>query len=179
MDLRLTSTAQAGPASRASCSESPNSAARLGAEAKALLAGGEIDAYRSLFTSARQLEEPNRCYHAQVVLLERGLAAANSLPSDRAATLLLAVADAAVQVLEAQPCEPVVLNYAAIALYDLSNLDAARALYEPWSLDAARALFEAALRLDPSLPNVRQNLAAVQSRRRRRPSLQPASRLLL
>ena len=88
MDLRLTSTAHARPASRASCGESPNSAARLGAEAQALLAGGDIDAYRSLFTSARQLEDPNRCYHAQVVLLERGLAAAASFalgPEGRAA----------------------------------------------------------------------------------------------
>jgi glycosyltransferase involved in cell wall biosynthesis len=174
MNLGLTSTAHAGPASRASCGESPNAAVRLGAEAQALLAGGDIDAYRSLFRSARQLEDPNRCYHAQVVLLERGLAAAASLPSDQGAALLLAVADAAVRVLEAQPSEPIVLNYAAIALYELSSLDAARALYEPWSLDAARALFEAALRLDPSLPNARQNLAAVQSRRRRRPTTRRA-----
>src|ERR1039458_1226583 len=58
-----------------------------------------------------------------------------ALPSDQRAALLLAAADAAVEGLEAEPWQPVVLNYAAVALYELSSLDAARALYGLWSLD--------------------------------------------
>ena len=70
----------------------------------------------------------------------------------------MAVADAAVEVIEAQPSEPVVLNCAAVALRELGNLD------------AALALFGAAQRLDPSLPDLEQNLAAVRSRRPGGPS---------
>jgi tetratricopeptide (TPR) repeat protein len=135
----------------------------LGARAQALLAGGDIDAYRSLFASAAELEDPNRRYHAQVVLLERGLAAAAGVTSVGAFALRMTVADAALEVLEAQPCEPVVLNFAAVALSQLS------------SLDAAGVLFAAAGRLDPSLPQVRGNLAAVRGRRRGRLGLRPVN----
>lgn len=56
--------------------------------------------------------------------------------------------------LEEEPREPLLLNYAGIAIYEL------------WSLDGARALFQAALRLDPSLPHVRSNLDELGRRRR-------------
>lgn len=161
MALPNPSTAPAAPASLAPGGESPVSAADLGARAQELLAGGEIDAYRLLFAQATRLEDPNRRYHARVVLLERGLAAAASAPSVPAAAVLMAVADAAVEVLEAQPSEPVVLNCAAVALRELG------------SLDAALAMFQAAQRLDPQLPGLERELAVVRSRRGERPSAGP------
>jgi tetratricopeptide (TPR) repeat protein len=127
---------------------------RLGAQAQALLDAGDVEGYRSLFVVAAKLEDRNRRYHAQVVLLDLGLAVGGSWTSDRSTGLRMVVADAAVEALEIEPSEPVVLNAAALALYELG------------SLDAAGDLFGAARRLDPSLPHVRENLAAVDSRRR-------------
>ena len=109
--------------------------------------------YRSLFVPTAQLKEPNRRYHAQVVLLDLGLAVAAGWASDRSIPLRMAIADAAVEALETEPSEPVVLNAAAVALREL------------WCLDSARDLFDAAARLDPSLPQLRENLAAVDGRR--------------
>jgi hypothetical protein len=126
-----------------------------------LLAGGDVDAYRMLFTHATRLEDPNRSYHARVVLLERGLAAAASTPSVPESAVLMAVADAAVEVLEAQPSEPMVLDCAAVALRELGDLD------------AALALLQAAQRLDPSLPGSEQKLAEVRSRPRGRTTPRP------
>jgi glycosyltransferase involved in cell wall biosynthesis len=131
------------------------SAADLGAKGQELLAGGDIDAYRSLFAQATRLEDPSRRYHARVVLLERGLAAAAHASSVPADAVLMAVAEAAVELIEAQPSEPVVLNCAAIALRELG------------ARDAGLALWHAAQRLDPSLPGLEQNRAAVQSPSRR------------
>ena len=138
--------------------ERPVSAADLGAWAQELLSGGDIDAYRSLFADATRLEDPSRRYHARVVLLEGGLAAATHPVSVPANAVLMAVAEAAVELVEAQPNEPVVLNCAAVALRELGTLE------------AALALFDAAHRLDPSLLGLEQNLAAVRSRRLDRPS---------
>jgi tetratricopeptide (TPR) repeat protein len=155
--LPLLSTAPVAAASLAPGGESPVSAALLGPRAQKLLAGGDLDAYRLLFAQAGRLEDPSRRYHARVVLLECGLAAAASTSPVAAAAVLMAVANAAVEVIEAQPSEPVVLNCAAVALLKLG------------SLDTALALFQAAQRLDPSLPGLEQNLAAVRSRRGGRP----------
>ena len=156
MTRPLPDTAPAA-ASLAPGGEIPVSAALLGARAEELLAGGDIDAYRLLFAHAGRLEDPGRRYHARVVLLERGLAAARTSPVP-AAAILMAVADAAVELIEAQPSEPVVLNCAAVALHDLG------------SIDAALALFGAVQRLDPSLPGLERKLAAVRSHRPGRPS---------
>jgi glycosyltransferase involved in cell wall biosynthesis len=141
--------------------ESPISAADLGARAQKLLAGGDVDAYRRLFAHASRLEDPNRVYHARVVLLERGLAAAANMPSAPAAAALVAVADAAVEVLEAQPSEPVVLGCAGVAFRELGDFD------------AALALFQAAQRLDPGLAGLEQQLAEIEGRRRGSPNARP------
>ena len=68
--------------------------------------------------------------------------------------MYVAVAAAALDMLEDAPSEPTILNLAGVALYEL------------WSLDAAQALFRAARRLDPSLPNVEANLDEVARRKR-------------
>jgi glycosyltransferase involved in cell wall biosynthesis len=149
----LTNPASA-PITRAMPLDGPN----LGARAQELLAGSEIDAYRLLFAHATRLEDPNRRYHARVVLLERGLAAAANMPPAPAADVLTAVAGAAVEVLEAQPSEPVVLGCAGVAFGELGDFD------------AALALFQAAQRLDPSLTGLEQRLAEMESRRRGSPT---------
>ncbi len=132
----------------------PDSASRLGAQAQALLDAGDIEGYRSLFASAAQLKDRNRRYHAQVVLLELGLAVAAGWTSERRARLRMLVAAAAVEALEIEPNEPVVLNAAALALDGLGRPD------------AAAGLVAAARRLDPSLTPMREHPAAVDSRRR-------------
>ena len=65
--------------------------------------------------------------------------------------------------LEATPAEPILLNYAGVALYEL------------WSLDAARALFKAAERLDPSAPALRRNLRECARRAAARAAAQAAA----
>jgi tetratricopeptide (TPR) repeat protein len=153
MAHRLISTESRESALPVSGTGSPDSATRLRAQAQAVLDAGDVEGYRSLFVPTAQLKEPNRRYHAQVVLLDLGLAVAAGWASDRSIPLRMALADAAVEALETEPSEPVVLNAAAVALREL------------WCLDSARDLFDAAARLDPSLPQLRENLAAVDSRR--------------
>ncbi len=145
MALRITGT---------SAKQGPPTAAELEARADSLLRAGETGAYAQLFARAAEHEDPNRRYHVRRTLIERGLSAAMHAPATRAAAIYTAVAQAAIEVLANEPREPVLLNYAGIALYEM------------WSLDAARALFLAALRLDPSLPNVRGNLDQLALRRR-------------
>lgn len=68
--------------------------------------------------------------------------------------LFAAVADALLEVLEEEPREPVMLNLAGVARYELG------------ALGPAERLFKAALRLDPALPQVRRNLDEIARRRR-------------
>jgi tetratricopeptide (TPR) repeat protein len=130
------------------------SVAELSARADALLAAGELGSYGALFTQAAAEEDENRRYRARKTLLERGLAATGQAPDARCLEIYLAVAEAAVAILELDPAEPVLLNYAGVALYEL------------WSLDAARALFLAAQRLDPELPYLHRNLTSIAARKR-------------
>jgi tetratricopeptide (TPR) repeat protein len=133
----------------------------LAAQARTLLAAGEHDRYRDLFACAGELRDPDCRYHAQLALLEQGLMVVGQASDARATAVLLVVAQSAVVALEQEPREPVLLNYAAVAMYEL------------WSLDAAHALFKAAARLDPSLPHVRRNLAECDRRRRERHNSRP------
>ena len=164
MALPLPSTAPGCSAAPAPGGELAVSAAQLDATAQTRLAAADVDAYRRLFARAARVEDPNRCYEARVVLLQRGLAFASSTRSGPATAVLMAVADAAVEILEARPSEPVVLNCAAAALAELG------------CIDAALAVFAATQRLDPSSPGVDEQLAAVPSRRGRQGTrpMQPA-----
>ena len=145
MALRLTGT---------SLPTGPPSASELAAQAGLLLGAGKLEAYQELFARAAEHEDIQRRYHARVKLVEQGLAAAGQANAARCANVFSAVAKSALDVLTEEPREPILLNYAGVALYEL------------WVLDGARALFQAALRLDPSLPNVRRNLAELGRRRR-------------
>jgi tetratricopeptide (TPR) repeat protein len=122
--------------------------------AQAVLAAGDLDAYRELFTQAERLTDPHRRYWASLRLVERGLLATAGASNRRLPAIFATLAAGALESLEREPCEPRLLNYAGVALYEL------------WSLDAARELFKAAVRLDPSLGEAKQNLTQVAARQR-------------
>ncbi len=136
--------------------------------AQRLLAAGDSDGYRELFGLLEAVEDPHRRYWASASLIEWGLAAGASTSPTRLPQLLAVLAEGAVESLEREPCEPRLLNYGGVILYEL------------WSLEAAQAMFEAARRLDPQLEEIERNLTAVAMRRRaiggsgRRPPLHRA-----
>jgi tetratricopeptide (TPR) repeat protein len=151
MALRLTGTiAQPdGPAAQ----PAPTGNA-LATRARAALARGDVTAYSALFTDAGAPTTPDAPYEAQLALLHAGLAAAGEATEGLAVRIFVAIADAALGLLEREPAEPVILNLAGVACYEL------------WSLDAAQALFRAAQRLDPELADPERNLREVARRRR-------------
>ncbi len=129
--------------------------AQLREDARLQLAINQLDRYKALFDRAAEHEDSQARYHGRVVLIEEGLAAAAKTASRAQATqLFVAIADAALTALETEPREPVLLNLAAVALYEL------------WSLDAAYDLFKAAHRLDPALPHLKRNLNEIGRRRK-------------
>lgn len=147
MALRLSRPADAAE-------NSPRTAERLDARAQACLGAGDLKGYRELFAQAATAEDPHRRYQARRTLLEQGLAAAAGTPSKDVPQLFLTVARSALELLEAEPREPVLLNYLGVVLYELG------------SLGAAEALFRACRRLDDTVPHVEGNLQEIARRRR-------------
>ena len=128
---------------------------RLGIQARMQLTANDLAGYTALFARAGEHDDPHARYHARVRLVEEGLTAAGQAASSTQATQrFVAVAAGAIEALESEPCEPVLLNYAGVALYEL------------WSLDAAHAIFKAAHGLDPALPHLKRNLDELAKRRR-------------
>jgi tetratricopeptide (TPR) repeat protein len=155
MALRLTGSTLESDGGSNSAHATGSSAPELARQARAMLAAGDLDGYGRLFGQAGELEEPQRRYQARVSLLGHGLIAAGEAPASSLATrLYVAVAGESLTLLEQEPCEPIMLNFAGIACYEL------------WSLDAAQALFRATRRLDPALANIERNLAEVGRRKR-------------
>jgi tetratricopeptide (TPR) repeat protein len=119
------------------------------------LAAGDLAGYGELFGQIQQIVDPHRRYWAGRSLIESALTATGDDDSRaHVGGLFAAIAGGALQMLEAEPREPKLLNYAGVALYEI------------WSLDAAEALFKAAKRLDPRLERIDRNLAALAQRRR-------------
>lgn len=134
--------------------------------ARDALAAGEMAAYRALFGRASSIDEHNARYGAFCRLIGEGLSACAGAPTKRLPPMFAAVAAGALQALEIEPREPLLLNWAGVAMYEL------------WALDGAKALFGAAHRLDPELANLAGNLEALRDRRaqlgrRPAPSLLP------
>ena len=162
MALRLTKTSL--PSSAPNLTETELVQQRYNAETQqiqALIAratgyinSNDLNAYVQLFADAGEFENPSRVYQARKLLLERGLGALQELSEKRATELLLAMARGAINVLELDPAEPVLLNYAGVIMYEL------------WALEGARALFQAAKRLDPELPHLDRNLEEISKRGR-------------
>ena len=155
MPLRLTGIPTTDDAAGAPAASGAAFGAGLRDQARLELAGNQFERYQALFARATEHDDVQARYHARVLLLEVGMAAAAKTASHAQATrLFVAVAGAALDALEEEPREPVLLNYAGVALYEL------------WSLDAAEALFKAARRLDPALPHLKGNLQELSRRRR-------------
>jgi tetratricopeptide (TPR) repeat protein len=134
--------------------DGPPDPAALGAQAAVALGSGDLRAYAELFEVAATHEDVHRRYRARTTLVEAALSAAAGAPARQASQIFLATACQTLRLLEEEPREPVLLNYAGIAVYEL------------WGLDGAAALFESALRLDPGLPHARANLDQIAARRR-------------
>ncbi len=116
---------------------------------------GELAGYRELLRRLESIEDHHRRYQAGVSLIERGLQVSAGTPPAHLPELFATIAAGALEMLEREPREPKLLNYAGVALYEL------------WSLDAAQAMFEASGRLDPRVEQLNRNLAALEGRRRR------------
>src|SRR3954454_21865874 len=118
------------------------------------LAREDLSAYRELFAATAEQEDVHARYKARRSILEAGLQGPVREAAKATAQRFAAVAAVALDALEADPREPVFLNYAGVALYELG------------SYAAAEALFRAAFRLSPTLPHVRENLDALVAQRR-------------
>ena len=121
-------------------------ASELADRALVFLTAGDAAGYRGLFAQAGAVEHPQRRYQARLAVAEAGFTAVSGTDAELAANVLLTIAQATVEALEAEPREPMLLNAAGVALYELG------------SLEAAQRLFLAARRLDPALPHVDANL---------------------
>jgi glycosyltransferase involved in cell wall biosynthesis len=132
--------------------------------AAAALVREDLAAYRAVFSDTAAQEDVHARYAARRSVLEAGLQGPQDETPKATAQRFATVAGVALDALEAEPREPVFLNYAGVALYELG------------SYAAAEALFRAAFRLSPTLPHVRENLDALVARRRtgRRPQVPAA-----
>jgi tetratricopeptide (TPR) repeat protein len=152
MALRLTATTLAPAATGPS--PSTMAAAAFAATARAALGRGDLGVFAELFAQTAQTSDPHRRFEARLGLMQAGFEATGRLGDAISLRIFLTLAEQALELLEATPAEPVLLNLAGVALYEL------------WGLDAAHALFSAARRLDPDLADVERNLAQVATRRR-------------
>lgn len=156
MALRLTDSAgsrRPDPSRRPAPAPATAPAVLLAARAEAALGARDLDGYRALFADAAKVEDVHRRYEARKRLIEVGLGAkGGSLAA--IAPVFAAVAESAVSVLEAEPREPILLQYAGVVFYELGELK------------AAEALFKAAVALDPELPHIDANLDEIARRRR-------------
>ncbi|HEV2062888.1 MAG TPA: glycosyltransferase family 2 protein, partial [Solirubrobacteraceae bacterium] len=155
MALRLTDATPSPEPGSSSATPTPAlaSADLLAVRADAALVTRDVPGYRALFAEAASVEDPHRRYQARKRLIERGLTAGGS-EITAMAPVFAAVALEALDVLDDDPREPLILNYAGVAFYELGELG------------AAEQLFRAARRLDPDLPHLDRNLEEIGRRRR-------------
>src|SRR3954470_20522521 len=139
------------------------------AAAAAALVREDLAAYGDLFAGTAAQDDAHARYGARRSILEAGLRGPERQAPKATAQRFAAVAGVALDALEDEPREPVFLNYAGVAFYELG------------SYTAAEALFRAAQRLSPTLEHVRENVDALVARRRagRRPSLPAAASAVL
>jgi tetratricopeptide (TPR) repeat protein len=154
MALRLTGKTLQSSAPAATSATAAVTSESLAYEARTALSSGDVAAFSALFATATELTDPHRRFHAKLTLIDAGMSATGQASESLATRVYVAIATAALDLLEETPGEPTILNLAGVALYEL------------WSLDAAQALFRTARRLDSSLPNVEANLNEVARRKR-------------
>ncbi len=133
--------------------DSALAATDLPPRARQLLAAGDLAGYRELFSRIESIADPHRQYWAGRTLVEAGLEAGEQTPSAGRPELFAAISDAALELLDREPAEPVLLGHAGTALSELG------------SLDAAEAMLAAAARLDPKLAGLERGRDALRARR--------------
>src|SRR5947209_1929956 len=134
MALRLTRNTLAASEPATDILSSPSA---LAAAARAALIAGDLGRFHQLAQHVTGEADDNRRYHLRTKLVDGAFEAARSASNAIARQAFVAAAGLTVAALEDEPREPVLLNLAGVALYEL------------WALDAAHALFRAALKLDP------------------------------
>src|SRR5262249_59306703 len=112
---------------------------------------GDSAAVGACFAETRSWDEPHRAYQAVRHLCEVVLAAGELIHDDRWIELYERAAAGLLGVLETESAEPVLLNFAGVLLFELTQAA------------GAAELFEAALNLDPDLPSAADNLAAARA----------------
>ena len=112
----------------------------------------DVAALGAVFADARELSDRQRAYQATRTVTELVFATPKVVGDVRWLDLYLTAGGAILTLLEEEPREPVLLNYAGCVLYELTENA------------AAKAAFQAALRLDPTIPHARENLAALKGR---------------
>ena len=138
-------------------------AADLPRHARQLLTDGDLEGYGQLFSRLVGITDPHRRYWAGKELLEAGLDAGAQATSAHRPAVFMAAAEAALELLEHEPAEPVLLGHAAAALCELG------------SVDAAEAMLGAARRLDPGLAGLDGSSAAVRAQRESAGQIAPAT----
>ncbi|WP_051221517.1 glycosyltransferase family 2 protein [Conexibacter woesei] len=154
MALRLVAPVD-GPAKKTSAAPVTGAAAVAAVtnRAASLLDAHDLAGWRVLADGAAKLTDDNDRYQARRLLIESILSHGTSAPA-QTAERFLAGAVAALDALDENPREPVLLNFAGVLFYELG------------AVVAAEALFRAAHRLDDQLPDVAGNLEACKRRRK-------------
>ena len=128
---------------------------RLGIQARALLATNDLKATRRCSSAPASTTTPTRATTPACGWSRRGCPRpVSQLRTPRRRSASRPSPPARSRRSRIEPREPVLLNYAGVALYEL------------WSLDAAHAMFKAAQALDPALPHLKRNLDELGRRRR-------------
>ncbi|HMJ37911.1 MAG TPA: glycosyltransferase [Baekduia sp.] len=157
MALRLVAPVDGPAAPQNSAARAPLTGAAAVAQvtnrAAGLLAARDLAGWRGLVSAAAELPDVHDRYHARRLLIESTLAQRAASPA-ATAEAFLAGSVAAVEALEDEPREPVLLNLAGVLLYELG------------AVVAAEALFRGAQRLDPQLGDVAANLRECARRRK-------------
>ena len=122
--------------------------------AAALLAREDLAGFRALFNDAASEPGTHGPYIARKAILEAGLTGPDREAPKAVAHRFATTAALALDALDENAREPVLLNYAGVAFYELG------------AFAPAEALFRAAQRLSPTLAHVGDNLRALDQRRR-------------
>jgi glycosyltransferase involved in cell wall biosynthesis len=157
MALRLVAPVDGPAAPQNSAARAPLTGAAAVAQvtnrAAGFLNARDLAGWRALAVAAAELPDVTDRYTARRLLIESTLAHRAATPAATAETFL-AGALSAVEALEDEPREPVLLNLGGVLLYELG------------AIVAAEALFRAAQRLDPELGDVATNLRECTRRRK-------------
>ncbi len=123
--------------------------AQLKRSASSAAAAGNVGEIRAALASIASWTDAQRAFQARCAIAEAAL----STPAAGTAWLQVfpIVAEALLEALETDPCEPVLLNTVGILLHELGQPA------------AAVALFKAVVRLDPKLPHAASNLREAQA----------------